>query len=320
MRADRLLALLLTLQAQGQMPAPELAHRLGVSVRTVYRDVEALSLSGVPVYALPGRNGGVALDEAYRLALGGLSAADLNALILADASAPLAQLGIGESGAVVKLLGMLNHAQQQDAAFVRQRLYIDPTGWEGDEHAPHLAALQQAVWQDRRVRFEYVNWNGQAGQRLVDPYALVFKAGRWYLIAENSGGQMRVYRVGRMIDLAVDATTFRRRGDFDVVAYWQETGRRFFESVAVYPVTLVADATTVEVVQMLLPGRCDVVKRHETVTRMTARFSSFEEARTLMLGLGAGAWVVEPVELRQAVVAVAEGLLRSYAERDGQAI
>ena len=96
MRADRLLSLIMLLQARGQMSARELADELEVSERTIYRDITALSASGVPVYASRGPGGGVRLIEEYRTTLTGLTPEETRALFTMSIPAPLVQLGMDE--------------------------------------------------------------------------------------------------------------------------------------------------------------------------------------------------------------------------------
>src|SRR5687767_15255146 len=96
-RADRLLSILLLLQTHGLMSARALAERLEVSERTVHRDMEALSIAGVPVYAEKGRRGGWALVDSYRTDLTGLTESELRSLVIASAPGVLADLGLGEA-------------------------------------------------------------------------------------------------------------------------------------------------------------------------------------------------------------------------------
>src|SRR5688572_14934512 len=137
MRADRLLSILLLLQANGRMSAPALAERLEVSERTVHRDMEALGQAGVPVFAERGRNGGWALLDPYRTDLTGLTESELRSLVIASAPGVLADLGLGEAAdrALIKLLSGLPEARRRAAESARGYLYIDPTGWRRPEEA-----------------------------------------------------------------------------------------------------------------------------------------------------------------------------------------
>src|SRR5579871_5272065 len=111
MKSDRLLSMLLMLQARSPRSARELADALEVSKRTVYRDMESLGAAGVPVYAERGSSGGIALAEGYRQAITRFNTDELHALFLA-ASDPLSELGVsGHKGALHKLAGALPDLQ-----------------------------------------------------------------------------------------------------------------------------------------------------------------------------------------------------------------
>ena len=105
MRADRLLSLMMLLQARGRMTATKLAEELEVSERTIYRDMDALSAAGVPLYGEPGPEGGFALLDSYRTTLTGLSEGEVRALFMLSIPAPLAELGVSQDlkAALLKL-------------------------------------------------------------------------------------------------------------------------------------------------------------------------------------------------------------------------
>ena len=154
MRADRLLSLLMLLQARGRMTAQELAQELEVSERTIYRDINALSASGVPVYAESGPGGGCALLDSYRTNLTGLTADEARALFMLSIPAPLDQLGVTQElkAALLKLSAALPEARRSDEERIRQRVYLDSLNWFQDADAvPHLPAIYRAVWDDRKL-------------------------------------------------------------------------------------------------------------------------------------------------------------------------
>ena len=148
MRADRLLSILLLLQARGRMTAHQLAQELEVSVRTIYRDIDALSTAGVPVYAERGPGGGCELIDSYRTSLTGLNKDEVHALFMLSIPAPLDELGVSQElkTALRKLAAALPAARRQDEERVRQRITLDWTGWnQPADPVPHLQTIQQAV-------------------------------------------------------------------------------------------------------------------------------------------------------------------------------
>ena len=131
MKSDRLLSVLLLLQTRGLVPAGELAERLEVSVRTIYRDVEALSAAGVPVYAERGRNGGIALLPGFRTDVTGLTADEARALFVLAAQGAHAALGLDDAlgSALRKVMAALPAPHRPAAEQTSRRILVDPVRW-----------------------------------------------------------------------------------------------------------------------------------------------------------------------------------------------
>ncbi len=156
MRSDRLLSIMLLLQTRGQLPATELAARLEVSVRTVMRDIEALSAAGVPVYTVRGPHGGIALLPGFRTDVTGMTAEEARALFVLLSGSAHADLGLGQAiaSALRKLMAALPAPHRPAADLASRRILIDPARWREGPPGPaaDLAVLQQAVFTDRRLR------------------------------------------------------------------------------------------------------------------------------------------------------------------------
>jgi predicted DNA-binding transcriptional regulator YafY len=221
MRADRLVATLLVLQARGRVTAAELAAELEVSVATARRDLEALSTAGVPVYPQAGRGGGWSLVGGARTDLSGLTADETRTLFLllgpATAGRPEAR------SALRKLLGAVPRTFREDALAAGAAVVVDPAGWGEASRTPrpeHAAALEAAVVAGHQVRLRYAGRDG-AREWTLDPWGVVDKDGRWYLLAGTAAGQ-RTFRVDRVLDVQATAEPARRPPGFDLAAAWQE--------------------------------------------------------------------------------------------------
>ncbi|CEJ12540.1 HTH domain protein [bacterium YEK0313] len=227
MRASRLLSILTTLQARGQVTAPALAEALEVSVCTIYRDIDALSAAGVPVYAERGAEGGYRLVDGYRVRLNGLSPREAEALFLSGLGDAADDLGLGAAAAAAqtKLLAALPQDQRASAEQMRARFHLDAPGWFTDADRPaHLGPIADAVWRQRRLRIRYRSWKGEV-ERTVDPLGIVMKAGAWYVVGAVDGS-VRTFRIGRVEALEVIAESFTRPAGFDLAAYWKASTER----------------------------------------------------------------------------------------------
>lgn len=221
MRADRLVAVLLLMQARGRVTAAELADELEVSVATARRDLEALSAAGVPVYPQPGRGGGWSLVGGARTDLSGLSATEAQALFLLVG--PAAAVSDEARAALRKLVRALPRPFRADAEAAAGATVIDSTRWgERDRRRPEMVdLLQAAVIRRRKVRLTYTNAARERTDRLVDPWGLVDKDDIWYLLAGTERGR-RTFRVDRIIEAEPTDRPAERPDDFTLATAWEQ--------------------------------------------------------------------------------------------------
>jgi predicted DNA-binding transcriptional regulator YafY len=307
------LTLILLLQTNGKMTTHQLALELGVSRRTILRDIEALSISGIPVYGEGGHGGGVALDEKYRTSLTGLNISEVQSLFVSQNDQILQEVGLGNAGQhlLMKLQAALPRSQLSTADHIRQRLMIDPTWWWRDAIIPPFwEDLQNAVYEDRLIEATYENYGGKISERVLAPYSLICKTSLWYLLAEHNQN-MRTYRVSRFHSLRVLNQTFSRRSDFDLPTYWQTRLQGFVDDFSDYHCTLRIHPQRIAFVKELVPGRWETVGVPDTDGWVTMRFKldSDHLAKMLVFDLAGDVEIVSPPELQEAVIAQVRLLL-----------
>ena len=311
MRADRLLAIVMLLQTRGKMTTHALAEALGVSRRTILRDVEALSVAGVPVYAEGGHGGGVALDENYRTSLTGLKEDEVRTLFISGTTNLLRDVGLGDAAerVLLKLSAALPTRHQPAVEHIRQRIHIDSVWWWHDSQPlPFWAELQQAVFEDHPIRAVYEHYSGEVVERVLEPYSLVAKASLWYVIARREA-EFRTYRVSRFHSVTLLDTHFQRQEDFDLPTFWNEHVQEFTETLAEYTFTLRIHKSKLNFVRWLTPGRYHILAEEDGWLTARIGFESMDLARMLVFGLGLHAVVLDPPELLQAVLTTAREIL-----------
>lgn len=214
MKASRLLHLLLLLQVRQRLTTVELAERLEVSRRTVLRDVEALSAAGVPVYAERGRTGGIVLLPGARLNVSYLDPPELEALSVAGLDpAQLDLLGLSnvwETAARKIASRRFAAPESEDRPGLADLVLVDSAAWfAGSAATVDVAELASTLRRRRRLRIRYRRSSEtMPSTRIVDPYGLVAKSGRWYLVADDEG-EGRLFSLERLTDyeeLEDDAT------------------------------------------------------------------------------------------------------------------
>ena len=227
MRASRILKLLMMLQTHEKVTARALADACETSIRTVYRDIDALSAIGVPVYSEQGVQGGYRLLHGYRTRLNGLSAKEAETLFLTGLSGPAQKMGLQATfaDAQLKLKAALPEDMRLEADRLQSRFLLDAPNWfSDDEQVTYLPTLMTAVLEQRLITMRYQSWKGEI-QRQTQPLGIVLKGGQWYLAAKVDK-DVRTYRVSRIESLTLLDEEFKRPEDFNLAAFWQASLRR----------------------------------------------------------------------------------------------
>lgn len=223
MRLDRLLHMVVLLANRKKVRAKDLAEEFGVTVRTVYRDIDTICQAGIPVVSFPGLNGGLGIAEGYRLDRNVFSEDEL-------ASVMVALRGVTDSyrdphaAAVQEKIKAAVAGRPSDRFLQRaESIRIDYSGWGS---APwikeRVELLKEAVEARRLVRFHYGNAKGEMMLREAEPYTLVLKSGSWYLYAYCLSRQdFRIFKLARMAELEATDRSFERRAIDPDHAPWE---------------------------------------------------------------------------------------------------
>jgi len=322
MRADRLVAALLLMQARGRVTAAELAGELEVSVATARRDLEALSAAGVPVYPQPGRGGGWSLVGGARTDLSGLSAAEAQALFLL--AGPAAAVSGEAKAALRKLVRALPQTFRADAEAAASATMIDPTRWgESDRGRPQMVdRLQAAVIRRRKVRLTYANSARVRSERLIDPWGLVNKDEIWYLIAGTGRGQ-RTFRVDRILRAEPTGQPAARPDDFTLASAWQQVVGEVEQRRSRTWATVLIEARFVPILRDHFGRHCHTDSKldHGRARVRIAAPTPLDIARNLA-GWGAMIEVIEPRTVQAELARIGAELAGQYgfagAESTGQ--
>jgi predicted DNA-binding transcriptional regulator YafY len=319
-KSGRLLEMLLLLQARGQVTAAELAERLEVSPRTVYRDAAALSSAGVPIYTERGRAGGIRLLPGYRTDVTGLTRDEARALFVLSTGGAQEDLGLGPAArsAVLKVLRAVPAPFRPAATATSQRILVDPAGWmRTPDPVGQLGILQAAVFTGRRLRLRYQS-SGQpvdADERIVDPYGLVCKAGIWYLVADQQR-EPRLFRVSRVLSAVADEAAVRRREGVELAELWETLRRQVEDRPAEVPVVARVRRERLEMFRRVHAthlveeaGEDGDTGSEWVVVRL--RFAALPAVR-MLLTFGGDVEVISPPEVRADLASVAADLVARY--------
>jgi predicted DNA-binding transcriptional regulator YafY len=304
------------------MTAQELAEEMEVSVRTIYRDLDALSAAGIPLYTERGPGGGCALLEDYRTNLTGLKETEVQALFMLSIPSPLAKLGVSQElkTALLKLSAALPNSHQANGLKVRQRIHLDSTWWfQSQDPTPHLQKVHKAVWEDRKLRLSYrLRFENQI-ERMIEPFGLVAKAGIWYVLYARDG-RYRILRISEILDAELTDHYFKRPPKFDLEKCWERCSQDYENNQPSYTAHVLIDPIFLGYLPHYfgdpIREKIRAINPSKTLDwiEMTLNFQSFDDARTRILGFGSVVKVLKPEALRLSVRDYANQVANLYQD------
>jgi predicted DNA-binding transcriptional regulator YafY len=315
-------SLVLLLQARGRMTARELAGELEVSVRTVYRDLEALSAANVPIVAEAGPGGGCRLLEDYRFPLRGLRPDEAEALLILGVPDALRDVGLDGAIAaahrqirVTSGLGRPSGRPGAGAALV----HLDMPRWfRGHDRVPHLRDLATALRRHQQVKLWYARPGSDPAPRVVAPLGLVNKAGTWYLVAVTRSDHVTVFRAGNVTSVQILDEPASRPPGFDLPAFWEQWSQEFQASRPRLPVRIRASAQALAAFPEIFG---DAAREAMSAAlppdehgwqEVTLSFEHEKAAAHRLAGFGGQVEVLSPPAVREHLLATAQGILSRY--------
>ncbi|MEL7158627.1 MAG: YafY family protein [Actinomycetota bacterium] len=330
MRADRLVAVLLLLQSRRKVTAAEVAEELEVSERTARRDLDALAMAGVPLYATRGRGGGWELVGGATTNLTGLTATEARALLVAAATGTGSGGGAGSTDptdpivqARRKLAQALPAPFRTAAAAVDESIHVDRNPWRRTvipDDARHLDLLQQAVLEERQILLDYRRPQAESTRRIVDPYGLVTKASVWYLIGGTDRGR-RTFRVSRIEDVTLLDSPAVRPAGFDIAQAWSEIKADFGAMVSADVVRAEVEVAAWTVGPLRSLPAVEVEVRGEwpssarsgaTVVSATVTAAAVPQLAHALAGFGSAVEVLGPASVRHELARLGRELVAAY--------
>ena len=309
MKIDRLLSIVMILLEKKRVSAPELARTFEVSVRTIYRDIDAINQAGLPVITWQGAGGGIGLVESYKPGKSLFSAKDVTMLLRALGSVRTSFSSGEMAGAIAKIKGLVPEDERKAIEVRAGQISIDLTPWSGvSAHIQALESIQTALRENRLLQFGYQDRQSRESERLFEPYRLILKRMSWYV-----GGwcrlrnALRLFKLSRMQGLTVSQETFEPRS-IDMEAF---INPEFDDGGCVAGVLRVPASGRETILELF--GDDALTRESETTWIARIPLSDNEQGFGFIAGLGSGCEVLEPKPIRRKMRRYLEKLMASYA-------
>ncbi len=317
MKVHRLISVLLLMESRRTMKAEELASRLEISTRTVYRDIEALCEAGIPLTTTTGPNGGIHLMEGYSSGISNLHEDDIVSLYLSGMGIQpdrQSDMAIKLNNTLLKLQKSLSHTQINDINKIKRKFYFDETPWWGQsKRLSNVDTLIHSIIQAKTLRIAYQKYTGELSYRKIYPYGVVVKRMDWYLIAYcEKNKDIRAFKCERIIDYKILDEGFIVPEDFYIEDYWKKSQRTFKNLCAEkenYPVRIKLHKDRAEVLSDL---EVFEIKEEGDYIIATINMYKYECAVTDVMKIIGYAEIINPTELRAIVEKELENIIMKY--------
>jgi len=318
MRTERIFHILFLLQNREVVTTEQLADELKVSSRTIHRDMDELSLAGIPVYSIRGKHGGWSILESFKHELAQVTPEELQSFIASPSKKLLNDLGIDKNTIDIreKLLSKLTKSDNTERTrTLWDRVYIDTGSWrELNETTPYLEVVQRAVFENKKLKIVYKKLNNSKSERCIEPLGLVAKSNKWYVIAKKMD-QFRNYRVSRIVSATMLEEGFERPRNFHLITYWEKSKTDFIRDLPEFVVKVEVKSTMMNRLTFTSKFIHALDKKQNTNSNwcsVSLTFNDKQEAIEYVLGFGDKVRVISPKYLINDIVTAAQSVIQMY--------
>ena len=213
MKVDRLVSIIMILLKRERVGAQELADMFEISLRTIYRDIEAINMAGIPICSRAGVGGGFEILPEYKVDKQVFSKDDLSALLMGLTNLSGMVQGEDFTHALAKVKSFIPADHARDIEIKANQICIDLNPWMGNGNIKQsLEIVKNALQENKLISFTYMDGHGNKTERIVEPYQLVLKSNHWYVQGYcHSKNDYRLFRLSRMTDLQMLQETYTPR-------------------------------------------------------------------------------------------------------------
>ena len=315
MKADRLISILMLLKVHKQLTAKDLAKRLEVSVRTIYRDIESLSSLGIPIFTDRGTNGGIKLLGDYQTSLSGLNKDELYSLFIPTGDKVLDDLGIGKlkDSTMIKLLGDSSTYQINEIKNIQDYIFIDMYTWGENPlkvDTAILSILKEGIWNSKVLNIAYKKIN-ETKNVLLNPLGLVCKRGIWYLIGENNE-IIKTYKVSNIESALLTDILFDRPKDFNLEKYWKSSTSNFKSSIPKHTFTFKVNPSIVNHIKSRQFISISNIVVEDDNIYMDIDFDAVFQGIEFAFGYGKDIEIIYPIDARTEIKKRSSEIIKLY--------
>lgn len=317
MKADRLISILMLLQVHKQLTANDLAKRLEVSVRTIYRDIESLSSLGIPIFTERGTNGGIKLLGDYKTTLSGINKDELYSLFIPTGDKVLDDLGIGKlkDSTIIKLLGNSSSYQMNEIKNIQNYIFIDMYTWGENPikvDTAILSILQEGIWNSKVLNIVYRKIN-ETKDVILNPLGLVCKRGIWYLIGENNE-IIKTYKVSNIESALLTDTLFDRPKDFNLEKHWKSSTSNFKASIPKHTFTFKVNPSIVNNIKTRQFISISNIVVEDDNIYMDINFDAIFQGIEFAFGYGKDIEIIYPIDARAEIKKKCYEITKLYSD------